>query len=50
MHLASIAIQIHAFYLDILPSLIERLNSIPLKYDLYISTNSKEKKNILLNV
>ena len=42
MHLTSIAVQIHAFYLNILPSLIERLNSISLKYDLYISTNSKE--------
>ena len=47
MHLTSIAVQIHVFYLDILPSLIERLNSIPLKYDLYISTNSKEKKEII---
>ena len=48
MHLTSIAVQIHVFYLDILPSLIERLNSIPLKYDLYISTNSKEKKEYII--
>ena len=48
IHLTSIAVQIHVFYLDILPSLIERLNSIPLKYDLYISTNSKEKKEYII--
>ena len=48
MYLTSIAVQIHAFYLDILPSLIEKLNSIPLKYDLYISINSKEKKEYII--
>ena len=39
-----IAIHIHAFYEDILIKIIKRLKNMPLPYDLFISTVSKEKK------
>ena len=49
----NIAIQIHVFYEDLLMEIINKLNLIDIKYDLYISTISKEKKEfiekILLN-
>ena len=48
-----IAVQVHVFYLDVFQKIIKRLNNMPLKYDLYISTISEEKKTnieiILLN-
>ena len=40
----TIAIQVHAFYEDLFMDIINKLNLIPLKYDLFISTISKEKK------
>ena len=43
----TIAIQIHVFYEEILPRIINKINNIPFKYDLYISTISKEKKEII---
>ena len=42
-----IAIHIHLFYEDILMKIINRLNFLPIKYDLFISTVSKEKKNFI---
>ena len=39
-----IAIHIHAYYEDLLSTIIKRLNRMPIKYDLYISTISKDKK------
>ena len=42
-----IAIHIHAFYEDILIKIINRLKNMPLRYDLFISTVSKEKKNFI---
>ena len=42
-----IAIQIHAFYTDKLIKILNRINLIPIKYDLYISTTTKEKKEII---
>ena len=41
----TIAIQIHVFYEEILPRIINKINNIPFKYDLYISTISKDKKD-----
>ena len=38
------AIHIHAYYEDLLSTIIKRLNKMPIKYDLYISTISKDKK------
>ena len=43
----TIAIQIHIFYEDLLKEIINKINIIPLKYDLYISTISEEKKKFI---
>ena len=40
-----VAIHIHAYYEDMLSKIIKRLNKMPIKYDLYISTTSKDKKD-----
>ena len=42
-----IAIQVHVFYEDLINEIINKTNNIPVKYDLYISTDSKLKKNII---
>ena len=44
-----IAIQIHVFYEDLLMEIINKINLIPFKYDLYISTISEEKKKFIEN-
>jgi rhamnosyltransferase len=43
----TIAIQVHVFYEDLLKEIINKLNLIPFKYDLFISTISKEKKEFI---
>ena len=43
----TIAIQIHVFYEEILPRIINKINNFPFEYDLYISTISQEKKEII---
>ena len=43
----TIAIQVHVFYEDLLKEIINKLNLIPVKYDLFISTISKEKKEFI---
>ena len=43
----TIAKQIHVFYEKMLPRIINRINNIPFNYDLYISTVSQEKKEII---
>ena len=47
---SKIAIHIHAFYVEKINKIINRINLIPIKYDLYISTTSEQKKNLLRNV
>ena len=42
-----IAIQAHIFYEDLINEIINKTNNIPLKFDLYITTISKEKKYII---
>ena len=42
-----IAIQAHVFYEDLINEIINKTNNIPVKYDLYITTNSSEKKKII---
>ena len=42
-----IAVQAHVFYEDLIDEIINKTNNIPVKYDLYITTNSTEKKNII---
>ena len=41
----SIAIHIHVFYEELLNEILSKINLIPFKYDLFISTTSVEKKN-----
>ena len=43
----SIAIHIHVFYEELLNEILIKLNLIPFKYDLFISTTSIEKKNLI---
>ena len=45
----TIAIHIHAFYEDIFKEIINKLNFIHLKYDLFVSTVSEEKRSIIGN-
>ena len=39
-------INIQVYYEQLLNKTIKRINKIPIKYDLYISATSKEKKRI----
>ena len=43
----TIAIQVHVFYEDLLEEIIDKLNLIPFKYDLFISTISNKKKEFI---
>ena len=42
---ALIAIQVHIFYEDLIKDIINKINNIPIKYDLFISTISIEIRN-----
>ena len=44
-----IAIQAHIFYEDLINEIIEKTNNIPVKYHLFISTDSVYKKTIIEN-
>ena len=48
-----IAIHIHVYYEELFSRILRRVNLIPMKYDLFISTVSNEKKiyieNLLIN-
>ena len=44
-----VAIHIHVYYEQLLNKTLKRINKIPIKYDLYISTTSKEKKEFIEN-
>ena len=46
-NICKIAIQVHIFYEDLINEIINKINNIPVKYDLYISTNSDIKKSII---
>ena len=46
-HEITIAIQVHVFYEDLVMEIINKLNLISFKYDLFISTISKEKKEYI---
>ncbi len=43
----TIAVQAHIFYEDLIEEMINKINNIPFKFDLYISTDTFEKKNII---
>lgn len=42
-----VAIQIHAFYIDVLKELLQNLKEMPIEFDLYISTNTENKKQYI---
>lgn len=42
-----IAVQAHIFYEELIDEIIEKTNNIPVKFDLFISTNSKFKKEFI---
>ena len=44
-----IAIQAHIFYIELLNEIIDKINNIPVKFDLFISTDSLFKKNNIQN-
>ena len=43
---ATVTINIQVYYEQLLNKTIKRINKIPIKYDLYISATSKEKKRV----
>jgi hypothetical protein len=43
----AIAIQVHIYYEDFINEIIEKTNNIPVKFDLFISTDSAYKKTII---
>ena len=42
-------IQVHIYYIDLLSEIIDKTNNIPVPFDLYITTDTKEKKNYIEN-
>jgi len=42
-----VAIQVHVFYFDLIDEITKKTNNIPVKFDLYITTVSINKKNII---
>ena len=41
---SSIAVQVHAFYFDLIKEVIDNVNNIPVKFDLYITTTTIKNK------
>jgi len=44
-----ILIQVHIFYIDLVGNIINKTNNMPVPYDLYITTDTEEKKNYIQN-
>ena len=44
---ALVFVQAHVFYIDLLPDIVTKSNNFPVPFDLYITTNTKEKKNFI---
>ena len=42
-------VQAHVYYLELLADIVNKSNNIPVPFDLYITTNTKEKKNVIDN-
>ena len=42
-----LAVKAHIFYKDLLNEIINKTNNIPVKFDLYISTDTKQKKKLI---
>ena len=45
----SVLAHIHLYYTELMEEIIEKTNNIPVPFDLYITTNTEEKKNIIEN-
>ena len=45
-----IAVQAHVYYDDLINEIIDKTNNIPVKFDLFITTNSYDKKEKLFNI
>ena len=43
----TIAVQAHIFYTDLIEEMIKKINNIPFIFDLFISTDTIDKKNII---
>ena len=43
----SVLIQAHIYYTELLQEIINKTNNIPVPFDLYITTNNKEKKDFI---
>ena len=44
-----VAVHAHIFYKDLLKEIVNKTNNIPIKYDLYISTDTKRKMKLIKN-
>ena len=44
---SKIVIQAHVYYEDLIKDVVNYTNNIPVKFDLFISTNSPKKKNVI---
>ena len=42
-----LAVQAHIFYVDLLNEIINKINNIPVKFDLYISTDTEQKMKLI---
>ena len=49
LNVSNIAVHAHIFYEDLIEEIINKTNNIPVKYDLFISTNSLNKSLIIEN-
>ena len=49
-NICRVAVQAHIFYKDLIIDIINKTNNIPIKFDLFISTNSFEIKNIIIQI
>jgi hypothetical protein len=44
-----VAVHAHIYYQDLVKEIINKTNNIPIKFDLFISTNTKQKKKLIKN-
>ena len=44
-----VLVQAHIYYTDLIPEIINKTNNIPVPFDFYITTNTREKKNVIEN-
>ena len=44
-----VLVQAHIYYIELLPDVINKSNNMPVPFDLYITTNTEEKKELIEN-